>query len=1202
MQSLFLSSQTDLGGNAPSTYSMCSGVRTNTSVVQPSPDAIGQQIPAEARLMCWVITVMMAITTVQLMLAAGRPIRAFVGRMQPRPVALLTRIFARCVRGGSTRRRWILVGPVGVVSGSGKLLATRTTQLKRVRRASGCSRMALLVVCVALCTSPEPCVSALGVPHFSVVRPTGRWGVALSYKVAAARDLYGVMMMGGDIETNPGPPSRSQAAEWVARGTQASDRGALSETTLIVDKGTKRVELGKRGADVPAMRHVGGLPMLPTQYAVRVTSGCQASFGEGALPPSWRDPEDFSLDAAIPGFSGHELRWRRVRPYDVDELVTARSQVQHVGQPNALDYRVISTAPKLRVTQGPLFAGYEALQADTPVRELRTIAQLMVAFRDTDANRVVSKTVRRLAQVGDRTCYQRFWFKVWLDFFGAAAVEADGGDNLFDFGTANARAVRQQTAATGPLIESVGGGLDENWSAVVRGDEFFYSADEGSRDPRFIGMVHRYASAWPPCPVTTLPGHPTGGGHVVNGYQVAVPGAERFWYHTGDYGAALVVPPRAGFETADSVKSFAAQFLKQTGSHVDCQTGFELAAMVCFRHNPNMIADPPAETARRRQAVRTFDAMMSGDRLHLPRDYTASEYFAVIRDIVDTSSPVATMLGFRVESVWAYGRTYSLMFNLSRSAAFKATNIAARILANVGAVNQDAAEVHHLSELCSRHRRTEISELDVITQNACGHMFGFIPQKDVFRAYDLLSDNDRPELLIDPWFPDHEMPHLTPPALMYCHMRAAFDYMMLPSLDGHVKWPENKAYPVRHGQSALTHARLGQTFGPTSTRLWIGDGGHEYSANYYAANNASDSHEYVQDGHANNLDLCYWEKPREFNLPVAPVYVEPRRMNQFPDYLVPGWGVTYNPRVRNTIAWGVEVDDNTPSRVWTDVARKQRFTGPSFELHSDRPHLPETDSLIDYCVYELVDSETRRPVGLGLVPTHAPPQVPPPAAPDHGGPSAGGAANIGPAHEMNDNSPEYSSGDVTGFEVGQGGGTPVLPPPRQAPVLPMAGRSYADVARTPRQPNGSRSNNSRRRRGGSGGGGGGNAGSGRTPPHGPSPSALPSPPGGASSQLDRVKEEINRMERAAARTNLADSGRRDANVPNTSKGVSRGVVIRGPPEDEIAANVPTDQASYDALLRIADQEALPEPESGGDQDYASGLLMHGQTLNESGMR
>ncbi|UZH97798.1 hypothetical protein [Phytophthora pluvialis RNA virus 1] len=1112
--------------------------------------------------------------------------------------------FEACVRAAITKpTRQSFYGPALRVGTSGKLVASRFAHAIPYRRVPRVSVLTVLVVSFALCSSPEVEVSALDVVQVVGHTPYGYSGVGIMYKVAALRDLYAMMMLGGDIETNPGPPLRSQAAKWVEQGTRASDRGPLGEATLIVDKGAKNIALGKRGADVPAMRHLGGLPMLPTQYAVRVTSGSQASFGEGALPPSWRDPEDFGLTAGGLGATSHQMRWRRVRPYAVDELSTTEAPTMYLGRPNSLAYRVVSTAPKLRVTQGPLFAGYEALQADTPVRELRTIAQLMAGFRDTDANRVVSKTVRRLAQVGDRTCYQRFWFKVWLDTFAAAAVEADGGDHLFDFGQANQRAAMHQTTAAGALVESIANGLDTNWSNVVRGSHFFYSADEGSRDADFIGLVHRYASSWPPCPVTTLPGHAAGAGNIVNGYQVAVPGAEAFWYHTGDYDAVLNVAPRTGFETADTIRSFAAQFLKQTGSHVDCQTGFELAAAVCFRHHPNTIADPPAVGLRRRAAHRTFDAMMSGDKLHLPRDYTASEYFSVIRDIVDTASPVATLLTMRVEAVWAYGRTYSLMLCLSRSAAFKACNIAARILSNVGNIAADAAEMHHLSELCSRHRRVEISELDVITQNACGHLFGFIPQKDVFRAFDLLDDSDRPDLLIDAWFPDHEMPHLIAPPTMYAMMRAAFDYMVLPSLDGHVKWPENKAYPVRHGQSALEHARLGQTFGPTSTRLWIGDGGHEYSANYYAANNASDTHDYVADGAGNNINVCYWEKPREFNLPAQPNFVEPRRMLQFPDYLVPGWGVTYNPRVRNTIAWGVQTDDGARSRVWTDVARKQRFTGPSFEIHSDRPHVPETDSLIDYCVYELIDSETRRPIGLGLVPTHAPPQASPPVAADHGGAAAGGAANIGPAHEMNDNSPQYESAPVTGFDEAGGSSTPVLPPPRQAPVLPMAGRSYADTLQHPRATNGTQRGARGRRRAnsvrGSSGGGGGASGSGARR-SGPAPAALPSP-GGAASNLDRVHEEINRMERAATRSRLSVAPPQPASAP-PSQTLSQGVVIRGPPEDQVRSNVPTDQASMDALLRVTDQEALPEPVSGGVQDYSSEVVHHGQTLNEYGAR
>jgi hypothetical protein len=318
--------------------------------------------------------------------------------------------------------------------------------------------------------------------------------------------------------------------------------------------------------------------------------------------------------------------------------------------------------------------------------------------------------------------------------------------------------------------------------------------------------------------------------------------------------------------------------------------------------------------------ARRVNGWFNASELNLPRDITAWEYFQpYISPTDDLSDGYALTSCLATSKIWSISSYLHAQIQVCVETTLAGLSLTADVLRNA---NNVRGSVANLRDAMLRQRTAKVPSLfwqGVI--NTFGVLYGFAPSHylmNVFRfdtLYAIGLNQNGPYVSIAHQFEDFKIPYCRTPLEHSLLLRCIPDYHMIPHVDGGVKWPEKTPAPIISLGHPLQNVRLAKTMDPDVTRLWLGDGGFTYSAQYYAAGCRN-----TANNNPMRIDGRVWEHPMQYNLPANPTAFELQRMPApFNHCIVPGQMGNFNPRTLNTKAYAVHSYQG-PRNNWTRIA------------------------------------------------------------------------------------------------------------------------------------------------------------------------------------------------------------------------------------------------------------------------------------------
>uniref|UniRef100_A0AAU7YSW3 Capsid protein n=1 Tax=Conidiobolus taihushanensis totivirus 1 TaxID=3229900 RepID=A0AAU7YSW3_9VIRU len=852
--------------------------------------------------------------------------------------------------------------------------------------------------------------------------------------------------LNGNIEglqypKRPGSPDADRPinSRSAAKARVRSSRYDPSEMPELNDKGvvfggssdsTVRIE-----GNTPSLPALYGAKMVPTQVAAIAKSvDFNTRLSVDAVPPNFYRREDTKLDYTsystaggagltylMPATVEHKLPdanyWKPVDASDRRLVASYRQEESFSWQING---------PVYKDTLPPLEAEYSALDSRIPSSQFRHIAHFMASYRTVDHTNVASRIQQRYLETGVQTSFLRFLVCAWLDYFGMSTIDArplTAGDPSFG-GAGNhgfpSVMPTVHVAAKGTDAENMGGNnsFDSHWNDILTGRHFFLDAEPGLIDAHYVNLSARYAGTFPPERIQI------GNGIVPLSYQHRISGAQQLWYHTADQESQLPgAGVRTGYIPPSEILSFIELFVRTTHAVSQCAQAFEIASLMSFQ---TAAGDALSTYANQPEYWNLpCNHLNFTGNAWLPRDASAAMYFAPFRADVQLQHPIADIIKLRAPDIYYLAATYSTQLGLARSWAFFAASLPVSTLKG-GDDERGAANARHRDYLFYKPSRHELALIDVLTKNCCAHMWGYSPTADLLRLFPL-NVVDWSSSTVTKVHNSNTVPLFSLVYSIPWRLRMVPDFMVLPYEHGTVKWPKGKEYPLRHELGDTPFVRLASTLAPLDQKLWLADGGQNYSAQYYYAANAfwGEWHSSTVNGKVaeNNVNLGSWAKPREFTRPTNPTYRVPDHMHGTPfrnhqlwlrDFITPGSLPTFDALERNNIAHGVNLlpeESRIKARNWHLVLKQVPNVTPMVRCPPMGHYHQEMSSSSEYILWGLVDKNTGRYTGVAMLPVQTADKAYNYQKSDQGA----GGSDPGPAAASNDNSIP-STGHVAEFQ------------------------------------------------------------------------------------------------------------------------------------------------------------------------------------------
>lgn len=826
----------------------------------------------------------------------------------------------------------------------------------------------------------------------------------------------------GDVHPNPGP-----------QRYEDEEGGIVSNMRTPV--GT--VRLGSTAVPTPAVQPMGGVRMLPTQAHAYLRSSGLAAYrlSSKSIPRELYASSEFSFTGREL-YLDHNIQFTRDREYKEREILNYRMRTVATSRTIA-DSQVVAnfSAWPRSVSIASLQSEFSSLETKSG-REFKDQLYRMTEYHAVNMNnyRDIMETLP-LARRSSR--YVTFMLKAWLDYFTACTVASCP--------VTPTRWQRSQVggAAWPPIANIAAVNRTNDWPAylqgrdeILRGDHFWCEVPSGADANEYVGMSMRYASSWPPYHVSTVlnaAGAVVGGAVAANGVwanvQAAVPAAAGRRHHllamnvaipgyasfTSSHGidertfdGAPGNPPALarveGWLNPDRIRAFIRLFAQANNCTADAEYAFELATILaCGTRTGTSSTYYRTATGNGRTGTavphRTFNGFFMKSRFTVPRDLTGMSFFnSFMQPTEIQTSYIVDLTTLEPAEFAKYVGFTNAAIQFGWSCAFKACTANGYALAELHTAGTRPAFAYHMASIARQRDHRTLTILQRAFRNAMRLTFGWTLSREIVLLHSLADDNIGPlSRHVSSYCMNYEVPLGQIPYAVAQYWVTAPDWALLPFTGGVVKWPADKALPVRTAQQPLNSVRLGRTMAHLGSDFWVGDGGAEYSAQYYVASNGNDDDVHVADGSANVTTALSWVRPNQYQLPAAPSNVGIRRYAApFADYMRAGSLTAYNATARYPNAFGMRLAAGATSRQWLHLAMGTPNVAPRLALYSK--YYTTTEMIRpDYALYVLEDDEG--PVGVALQPISRD-QIPRYVF----GQDAKGLS--GPAAEANDNNPD----------------------------------------------------------------------------------------------------------------------------------------------------------------------------------------------------
>nr|QIP68010.1 MAG: ORF2 [Bremia lactucae associated fusagravirus 1] len=743
-------------------------------------------------------------------------------------------------------------------------------------------------------------------------------------------------------------------------------------------------------ASMPRIADLGGVFLLPTQLAVLgASSHLNSGYNPNLYPRELTERLSISVD--LGGRLNQTTPFERHQRYNVVQPLTLRTP-QQAAAPRSLAIRLSASLfsgelredPRNMVSTVAMLDNVAFVDDDKAVKKVETAlsrfrmmggrGEGVASWRASAADRLRNASMLYSRVEGTGQSYVRWFTVAWLDFFvqmtrrkSAATVHTTTpvvghrGVNLVGL---NARA-QNIPAGQGPIAFGATVGEDafwNNYSDFIDGDAFLIDASS-QRDSILLGLTARYAGNWPHVNTSMHNGTAAAPTDVVYplASRVHIPGARTVYIHFGDKDVPDMVNWQAPVDAPNStdIQRTISWMVETTGAYSDCAVGFEMAAARAFGVDNRL-----HQNAAR--GHRLFNALYDEDQLQLPRDATLPAYFYPFRHHDRVAFEKLDILHDSQSRVYEVGRLMNLSLMVGRQWAFKALSLTGDALNPAGRGRLAALHTHRI---CNRVTPDTLSILDIVTKNAIAHMYHWAPSNLVLNSNVLgVTEPGASGNVIGNYFSRLVTPFLLHPYHSVWTMFGLPDFMALPFTNGTVKWPKDKAYPLKNAMVPISEVRLGATLPPLTYKYWVGDGGAEFSAQYYLSENCG-----ADPAVTENCRLRAWDKPMEFNLPAAATGFTVPRMREvgLESYMVPGTLCSYNHVNRITKAYGLALDPAIAggNSAWNDIATASTGVAPALVYTGPKRFVTEPADLQDYTLLALSNQSTGAFAGMVMVPS-----------------------------------------------------------------------------------------------------------------------------------------------------------------------------------------------------------------------------------------
>jgi hypothetical protein len=614
-------------------------------------------------------------------------------------------------------------------------------------------------------------------------------------------------------------------------------------------------------------------------------------------------------------------------------------------------------------------------QLETFLPQARAIGMTIAAGTPVIRQNAAARVVDLFTNSREKNSYVRFFTCAWLDYLGSMAHIAanPAAPHVKNWAAAGNAAFtgnivgNTMLAHAGPRTPIVGavpafGNEDDIWNFLLQidqGERFLYNM-EGGYNADQARWVVRWGNSWP----ATRPQIVDGAGNIQSmpqAYHYNIPGATHIVLHVGtdvraaagDYPAPAAVDPDPA-----SVLAAIMMAVRHTGRPDDCTVAFEIASSLAFGvHNGRRDAHNAAVSVDR-----TVTGRWHENRIALPRDQTLGAYFMPLFDDVQCDAKHLQLFARSNEELRGAAAVLGLQCHIASQWAFKALSLTGACFAARNDANPRGA---HWRKVCTTASNTTLSILDATFRNCVAHMYGWWPTRALCRLIPWSSPGGA-GYQHQSHFAENTHPFLTLPFFLGWSTVMIPDFMCLPWDTAVVKWPDNKPFPMYNAMDAPREARVGWTLAPDPLQPWLGDGGSEYSLQFYTASNYGQGLRSL--GANDNIQFRIWDKPNEHTLPVAaaPIVVD-RMPGIMSDFIWPGSISTYHFARHSTQALGVRSTFVGPANVaWSQIIRKIPGSSPYILPFGDIVRPTDEPGMESYFLVSLRDS-TGAYCGMSIV-------------------------------------------------------------------------------------------------------------------------------------------------------------------------------------------------------------------------------------------
>jgi hypothetical protein len=763
------------------------------------------------------------------------------------------------------------------------------------------------------------------------------------------------------------------------------------------------VGMQKTGA-IPRINDLNNVPMLPTQSLVLTPS----KFAQNGPSLACLGSTDFeSVNRSIADELGNVLQANTVvqlidNAARVELAELACNQVLSTALADTFEVR--RRPGKSETIPWPIAGDLDILRSPSEADKIRKTVTRFSEHRYVDPASFVNTIQPAFQRADEKFRLVRWWTCLWLDFLIMMHLR-DFAGGAREFGGAGAHgygAPHNSIPHTADVVNEV---TQAQWGDLFNNTAFFMDASWFGQHPETISHAMRYAQTYPPERIR----YRTAAGDAR--YPIAgrynIPGTNDVHVHYGVLGALpAAVPALLNFIDPERILSLAKQMLLSTASYNACYYGFQIASNLGIANNSYYMHYRATGQDNASSQENWTNALLTHSNIWLPQDETAALFFMPYYLKSMIASPCNDILSAHNGTIFRLMRQIHGCTALSTDAATKALSLTGAVFLSIA--NRPGVPLHAitLELLVLKRANLEISGFDATTMNATAIMFGWRCSREVFRCRNY-TDAEPAHFRPDNWMRTNETACFAIPYNWAEYMIAIPDYMVLPFTNGVVKWPSEKAYPVANALLS-PQINLGYTLLPIGRRLYLGDGGSEYSAQYYMSQRFANP---------NAPSIHTWAKRYEYGFPVAAAAINHTQMPApLQQFMRPSSLTTYDHVLRRPRAFGV-ADAAGPgggNLVTNLIATQTPNLCTRVRLLNKRRWDIDYDADIDYALYELhdIDGEAMRLELRPLLQHPVLPILPQPAAVLPPQPQAVTSGPAAPANSNNPNEPPAARQDT----------------------------------------------------------------------------------------------------------------------------------------------------------------------------------------------